>query len=142
MKKTELLDRPIHTDIDLHQYWLELMSPLGFARRCLYFVFLDHERRAVRQLHEIDDLPVKPDREFLDAFMAILAHFAESFAFALLLARPGQHPMDAHDREWARELLTASGRAGIRLEPIHFANSDYLAPFGGDDLVGDSQPVT
>lgn len=137
MKNTELLDRPIPTDIDLHQYWLELMSPLGFASRRLYFIFLDHERRAVRQLHEISDLPVNPDREFLDAFMAILAHFAESFAFALLLVRPGSHPMDTHDRLWARELLTASSRAGIQLETIHFANSDYLAPFGGDDLVGD-----
>lgn len=134
MKNTELLDRPIQTDLDLHQYWLELMSPLGFSQARLYFVFLDHERRAVRQLHEISDLPTTPDREFLDAFMSILARFAQSFAFALLLARPGGHPMDAHDRVWARELVAAGGRAGIQLEPIHLANSDQLVPFTGDDL--------
>ncbi|MCW5952013.1 MAG: hypothetical protein KIT69_07125 [Propionibacteriaceae bacterium] len=136
MKNTELLDKPIHPDMDLHQYWLELMSPLGFSHCRLYFVFLDRERRAVRQLHEISDLPVTPDHDFLDAFMSILAHFAESFAFALLLTRPGHHPMDPHDKTWARELVAASGRAGIQLEPIYFANDDCLVPFAGDDLVG------
>lgn len=135
MKNTELLDKPIHTDVDLLQYWLELMSPLGFSSRRLYFVFLDHERRAVRQLHEINELPVSPDREFLDAFMSVLAHFAESFVFALLLTRPGRHPMDAHDKTWARELVAAGGRAGLRLEPIHLANDACLVPFAGDDLM-------
>lgn len=136
MTNTELLDRPIPTDIDLHQYWLELMSPLGFAQRRLYFIFLDHERRALRQLHEIDDLPAPPDHEFSDALMAVLTHFSEHFAFALLLARPGRHPMDANDRAWARALVAASNRAGVSLEPIHLANSDSLVPFTGDDLSG------
>lgn len=132
---TELLDRPILTDIDLHQYWPELMNPLGFAQRRLYFIFLDHERRAIRQLHEIDELPLPPDHEFSDALMAMLAHFADSFTFALLLTRPGHQPMDANDRAWARALLAAAERKGIALAPLHFANSDHLAPFAGDDLV-------
>lgn len=133
---TELLDQPIRTDLDLRQYWIELMSPLGFSQRRLYFIFLDHQRRAIRQLHEIDDLPETPDAEFADAPMAILSHFADSFSFALLLARPGRQPMDANDRAWARTLIAAGRRAGIELRRLHFANHDELVPFAPDDLIG------
>lgn len=132
---TELLDQPIHNDLDLHQYWLELMSPLGFSQRRLYFVFLDHERRVVPQLHEIDDLPASPNHEFADALMAILNHFSATFSFALLLARPGHQPMDANDRAWARALLAAGERSGIHLGRLHLANSNSLVPFAPDDLV-------
>lgn len=134
MKNRTLLEQPIRTAIELHQYWRELMKPLGFSQRRLYFVFLDHERRAVPQIHEISDIPARPDREFLDSLMSILDHFSDSFAFALLLARPGDHSMDAQDRAWARELVAASRRAGIALEPIHLANDLDLVPFAGDDL--------
>jgi len=136
MTNTELLDRPLRTDIELHQYWLELMSPLGFAEWRLYLIFLDRERRAIRQLHEIGDLPTLPDRGFADSLMAVLTHFAEYFSFALLLARPGNEPMDANDRAWARTLLAAANRSGIGLEPMHLANNDRLVPFTGDDLAG------
>ena len=132
---TELLDKPIHTDLDLHRYWLELMNPLGFSGRRLYMVFLDHQRRAMPQLHEIDELPAPPDHEFAAALSTMLAHFADSFSFALLLARPGRQPMDANDRAWARALIRAGESAGLQLAPLHFANDVYLVPFTGDDLV-------
>ena len=136
MKNTALRDRPVHTEIDLHQYWLELMRPLGFTQRRLYFVFLDHERRVVPQIHEISEIPARPDQEFLDSLLQVFAHFSHSFAFALLLTRPGEHPMDSDDRAWARGLIDAGQRAGIPLEPIHLATDTSLVPFAGDDLVG------
>lgn len=133
---TNLLDKPIHTAIDLHQYWLELMGPLGFSERLVYFTFLDHERRAVPQLHEIGELPEAADEDFLDGLMTVFTHFSGHFAFALLLARPGCHPMDSADRAWARALIAAGRRHGIPLEPIHLATDDCLVPFAGDDLIG------
>lgn len=123
------LAQPILTDADLHRYWQELMSPLGFTKRRLYLVFLDAERRALRELHEISGIPVRPTPDDADALMRMLAHFSDDFRFAILLTRPGRHSMDDDDRAWARELVDASHRFGISLEPIHFANDRELVPF-------------
>lgn len=132
---SDLLARPILTAVDLHRYWQELMSPLGFTERRLYFVFLDDERRVVPQLHEIGGVPLHPTTEDADALLGILAHFRDQFAIAILLARPGRHPMDADDRAWALSLGEASRRFEVSLEPIHLATDCALVPFAGDDLV-------
>lgn len=130
----ELLSRPILNATDLHRYWQELMNPLGFTERRLYFIFIESDRRAVHQLHEISGIPVRPTADDADALVRMLAHFTE-FEIAILLTRPGRHAMAADDRAWARELLEASHRVGIRLAPLHFANDCSLTPFSGDDLV-------
>ncbi|MEA4945596.1 MAG: hypothetical protein VB080_14310 [Propionicimonas sp.] len=136
MTNTNLLDQPIHTAVDLQLFWRKLMNPLGFAQRRLYFVFLDDQRRALNQLHQIDDLPEHADDEFADALMAVFSHFTDHFDFALLLARPGGHPMDDTDRAWARALVAAGSRGDIRLEPLHLANDNSVLPFASDDLIG------
>lgn len=132
---SDLLISPILTAADLHRYWQELMSPLGFTERRLYFMFLDEERRAVPQLHEISGVPVHPTTADVDSLLTVLAHFSEQFAIAILLARPGRHPMDADDRAWALSLVEASRRFEVSLEPIHLATDGALVPFAGDDLV-------
>lgn len=131
----ELLSRPILNATDLHRYWQELMNPLGFTRRRLYFVFIGGHGHAVHQLHEISDIPVRPTAEDADALMGVLSHFMDEFRVAVLLTRPGRHPMDEDDRVWARELVEGSHRVGVQLEPLHFANDCSLVPFAGDDLV-------
>jgi hypothetical protein len=126
---TELLSRPILTDADLYRFWTELMNPLGFTRRRLYFVLLDEERRVLRTLHEVDDIPARPTEEGVEGLMTALALVGDDFGIAILLARPGHHPMDADDRAWASGLVDASERFGISLEPIHLANDGCLVPF-------------
>jgi hypothetical protein len=132
---SDLLARPIHTAADLYRCWQEQMSPLGFTERRLYLVFLDDERRALPELHEISGVPVRPTTEDADALLRMLAHFRDQLAIAILLARPGRHPMDADDRAWALALVEAARRFEMPLEPLHLATDCALVPFAGDDLV-------
>jgi len=133
---SDLLNRPIHTAADLHRFWQELMNPLGFTERRLYLVFLDDQRRALPEVHEITGVPVRPGAADAEALLGMLAQVSEQFAVAILLARPGSHPMDAADRAWARSLVEAARWFEVSLEPIHLATDRVLVPFAGDDLAG------
>ncbi|MGC3993314.1 MAG: hypothetical protein QM779_04165 [Propionicimonas sp.] len=132
---SDLLERPILTPTDLYQYWQELMHPLGFTERRLYIVFLDADRRAVPVLHEISGVPLHPTSEDAESLLALLAHFGDEFAFAILLARPGDNHMNDDDRAWPRLLAEASARFEVELEPLHLATDSALLPFAPDDLV-------
>lgn len=132
----DLLAKPIFTASDLHRYWQELMSPLGFTGRRLYFFFLDEERHALRTLHEVSEIPARPTTEGVEGLISALSLLDGDFGIAILLARPGSQPMDDDDRAWARGLAEAARSLGVPLEPMHLATDRYLVPFAGDDLIG------
>jgi hypothetical protein len=137
---TDSAYRPtVRTQVDLHEMWLTLMKPLGFATTRLYLAFVEGDGEVVPHLTEIDDLPEAPDEPSLDNLMgicaALLEHtLSEGSRPAVLLARPGPAGLTPSDRAWSTALVRAAQAHGVPLWPVHVAGDDTVLVVAPDDL--------
>lgn len=129
---------PVHTAEDLYQCWRVLMGPLGFSRRSLWLGFIDEDGRMNPALTQIEDVPEGTTVEMCFPLVEMCRHAlgdSEGRTVAILLTRPGRHPMNSDDRSWARSLLMAAAELGVAMHPVHFANDNTLLVFAADDLL-------
>lgn len=132
-------DTVIRTDVQLEQFWRELMGPLGFVRRAVWIALMEDDGHVLRQIVEIGDLPRRPERGGLAGLADNLAGLSDDLGihrFAFLLVRPGRGGAAPDDRAWAAELHRAAHAAGVRCETVHLATDTVLVPLPVDDLVG------
>ena len=129
---------PIHSQADLWRHWRALMGPLGFSERLLWLVFLTPDGHPTPILPTINELPVLPDRKFLEGVMVICQRICAELgggSVAGLMSRPGRSGITAAERRWARRLTEAAATAGVAMWPMHFANDRELVIAAPDDLV-------
>lgn len=132
---------PVTTDADLLRFWRSLMGPLGFGARLLWIALLDDRGRVDPSITQVEDLPEVPDHRWLNGLLdtcgAMLAGATGGTggSAAVLLSRPGGASLTPADLSWARGLLLASVRAGVRLRALHLACDESVRVFAGDDLV-------
>lgn len=129
----------LHTATDLYQLWASLLGPLGFSHTSLWLAFIDAEHVMTPVLTQIEDIPPSATTEdclpVLKICRQLLDDSATHRSVALLLSRPGRHPMSEDDRSWARGLTEAAGRLEVRMEPLHLATDHELRVFAPDDLL-------
>jgi hypothetical protein len=134
-----LLDPPLVDAADLERFWLDLMGPLGFGSRKLWLLMLTDDHRPVRQITQIDDVPVVVEAGscagLMEVCQMLVTEVVPGGSIALLLTRPGRHPMDVGDTAWARALVDAARRAQVPLWPVHFANDRELRVFPPEDVL-------
>ncbi len=129
---------PIRTPRDLYQCWRALMGPLGFSRRSLWLGFIDADGQMNTALTQIEDIPEATTVEMCFPLVEMCRHVLgdrEDRSVAILLTRPGRHPMNSDDRSWARGLLMAAAELRVEMHPVHFANDNTLLVFAPDDLL-------
>lgn len=123
----------VRTQAELERLWRGLMGPLGFSRRTLWMLPLDHDDRP-GPLVQIDDLPEAPDDRSFENLADLLRHGALGPGVAFLLTGPGRSPMTEGDLAWARGLSRVAGRAGMTDRPVHRANDTLLEVCSPDAL--------
>lgn len=124
---------PIRTPEDMHRQWCALMGELGFARRMLWFTFIDGRGSPLGVLPVIEDVPVTPTsrmtRNIIGICMEILIKdIGPGGSVAFLLARPGPGHVTSSDRAWARSLQRAASRVELSLQPIFVATDTAVHP--------------
>jgi hypothetical protein len=128
----------IRNSDDLCLRWRALMGPLGFGRPRLWLGFLEPEGKMSAQLTQIEDIPLWADPTMCGSLLELCGHIvgrnAAGGSVAMLLTRPGRHPMDDADRSWASSLTSAAKQHGVSMWPVHFANDVELRVFAPDDL--------
>lgn len=127
----------IHSTIDLEAQWRRLMEPLGFARRTLWALFIEHDGEVLPEILQIDDMPAAPSTTDADNVVSLVgglaAHTGGLLRLAFLFSRPGSSAPDDRDRAWARVLYDAMSAAGMRQEVVHVATDAVLVPVPLDD---------
>ncbi|MFD1717115.1 hypothetical protein [Georgenia deserti] len=130
---------PIRTPQDVFRRWRDLMGPLGFTRRHLWFQFVTPDGLLAPPLSRVEDIPEDLDPEAADGLMQILEltlpTVGADSTVALLLSRPGPARMTRSDLGWARGLIDAAARTGVALQPIHLATDEAIRVFAADDLL-------
>lgn len=131
---------PIHGADDLLRHWQALMAPLGFARRTLWYGFIDPAGHFAPVVQRLDHLPAEPHDRLMFNLMAVCGrllasvdHIRDSVAF--LLSRPGDDAVTWSDEAWARALRDAARHAGLSLQPIHLATDQSVRALDPGQLV-------
>lgn len=134
---SELLQRPIRTQADLHELWRTLVRPLGWHRRELWFFVIDGDDQPVRQIHQVVDLPADLDEQMTTNLAHVLAGVMDLFPggrVALLWCRPGSGQVTEADRRNTARAYAALGRAGVLTDVMHLATDDDIVPLPLDEL--------
>lgn len=128
----------IADQMDLEDFWHELMGPLGFSSPSLWLVVLGPDERPlphVVEIAEAHDLPTDVQRS---GFVEVLEHITETLpsgiSVAFLRTRPGTDAIGITDRRWAAMLYAAARSAGVACATVHSANDVHLVPVPWDDL--------
>ncbi len=125
----------ITTQSDLHEAWLRLMQPLGFAGRSLWLMFISADGAPVPQLTEITDLPERPTTSDVESMGRFLSHFEGSdIRLGVLLTRPGAGIPDHDDHAWVGAAYQACRDAQVRCEVVHVATATAVTPVPMDAL--------
>ena len=103
-------DRPIiATQSDLHEAWLRLMRPLGFAGRSLWLMFIS-----------ADGDPV--------------SHFGADIRLGVLVTRSGAGVPDHDDHAWVSAVYDACRQAHVSCHVVHVATATAVTPVPLDAL--------
>ncbi len=131
-------ETPAITALDeLTYHWRSLMGELGFAYRRLWLLLLEPDGWPVPHLTTIDDIPPAGDPAGCHNLAWIASQvMPEGGSFAILLSRPGRHPLNQQDRSWAQQMTVAANEVGVSMWPMHFANDAELRVFAPDDVIG------
>lgn len=129
----------IDSDARLLQHWRNAMGEGGFGVRTLWLVFLDRDDHTLPVIVPIEDIPRRPEPGWLDDLMAVVGLVRRDepgLGLAALLSRPGPATKSLDDRTWARDLVRAARRHGVRMWPVHLATADEVQVMAADDLIG------
>jgi hypothetical protein len=128
----------IRGQADLQRMWELLMQPLGFRRPSIWLTLIGPDRRPVKFLVEVDDLPATPSEDDTDALLGMLAELvadsAHGCSVALLVTRPGADGLTDLDRRLAAMLLASGRRFDVPCEPVHVASDVAVRAVAPDDL--------
>lgn len=129
-------DSPIiTTQSDLHEAWVRLMQPLGFAGRSLWLMFISSDGDPVPQLTEITALPERPTVRDVESMGRFLSHFDGSdIRLGALLTRPGTGVPDPDDHAWASAVYDACRDAHVSCDVVHVATATAITPVPLDAL--------
>ncbi len=129
-------DRPIiATQSDLHEAWLRLMRPLGFAGRSLWLMFISADGDPVPQLTEITDLPARPSTRDVESMEHFLSHFGGSdIRLGVLVTRSGAGGPDHDDHAWVSAVHDACRQAHVSCDVVHVATATAVTPVPLDAL--------
>jgi hypothetical protein len=128
----------LRTQADLEAAWRHLIQPLGFHRRSLWLMMIDHGR-PIPALTEITDLPDSPGEEDTRGLGELLGHLppqGDESRWALLVSRPGSHGLDDSDRRWAAALYETMRTNQIPHDVVHVATDADILPVPLDDVTG------
>ncbi|WP_018155847.1 hypothetical protein [Demetria terragena] len=126
--------QPIRSDADLYALWDSIVGEPGFARRCLWLIFLDLDHRPMDVIVPIDGIPETPEIEGVSRLLEMVRGQVPEGTVATMLSRPGSQRIRESDRAWARaiESLLADQRPHW---PVHLATDHGLGVFALDDLL-------
>jgi hypothetical protein len=131
---------PITTQIDLEDYWHEVVQPLGFSSPSLRLLLIgpdDHPMPPVTEITDAYDLPDEEQRRGFVEFLRLLTtEVVPGGRVAMLRSRPGTEALNEDDLRWADLLYGAARSAGAPFEILHLATDVHLLPMPLDDLVG------
>jgi hypothetical protein len=125
---------PVVTAADLAARWRLIgadLAPSSTTLADLWVQVLDADGRQQPPFVVVEDVPVHPDRPFVDNLAGVLAHLLGEetagiglVAFALVRSAPTE--VHAADLSWAGELTAACVREGVRVLGVHLLVGDEL----------------
>jgi hypothetical protein len=121
-------DDPILSDRAARALWTSLLPYLEPRPRSLYMIFLDLNGRPLKQLTPIDDLPLEPDPEFVEALARVVDGVTQGgpATYVLLaLSRSGDDTVDDGDRAWAA-LLSEHLHDWMARHPVVLATASHV----------------
>lgn len=125
---------PVVTAADLADRWHLIaadLPPSSQTAADLWVQVLDADGRQRPPFIVVEEVPVHPDRPFVDNLAGVLVHVLEEetagigmVAFALVRAAPAD--VHAADLSWSDELTAAAAREGVRVLGVHLLVGEAL----------------
>lgn len=127
----------ITTQADLEEAWRTLMGPDGFDDSTLWMMLILDDR-PLPQITQIGDLDDPPLEFHVSGLQRLLTGLGEDLPpetrVAFLASRPGPSRVRDLDRDWARAVTEAAGRASFRCEVVHLATEGDVRPIPLDEI--------
>ena len=125
---------PVLTPADLTDRWRLIatdLPPSSETATDLWVQVLDADGRQRPPFVVVEEVPVLPERPFVDNLAGVLTHLLEeetagigTVAFAVVRVAPaGVHTTDL---SWSAELTAATAREGVRVLGVHLLVGDEL----------------